>query len=130
MGKTQPVMSLSDRPMWDSIAEKGLKLQFCCDCGTCRYPPAPICPDCLSMEQEWRPVSGRGKIMSWVVFHRKYFEDFPPPFNAVSVRIEEGPIIVTNLVGDPPDGSWIGRNVQLEYIRHEDRIQHAARIVE
>lgn len=130
MGKTVPIMALNDVPMWESIEEGALKLQVCCDCGHCRYPPAPICPDCLSMEDEWRPVSGTGTVMSWVVFHRKYFDDFPPPYNAVAVRLDEGPIIVTNLTGPLPEGSLIGRKVRLEYVDHDGRRQHAARIAE
>lgn len=130
MGKTQPVMALTDLPLWQSIKDGALALEFCDSCGTCRYPPAPVCHNCLSFESEWRPVAGTGTIVSWVVFHRKYFDDFPPPYNAVSVRLDEGPIIVTNLVGDIPDGSWIGRGVTLEYVTHEDRVQHAARITE
>ncbi|MEI5677059.1 OB-fold domain-containing protein [Mesorhizobium sp. CGMCC 1.15528] len=82
------------------------------------------------MEAEWKAVSGRGKIVSWVVFHRKYFDDFPPPYNATTVRLEEGPLIVTNLTGPEPEGSWIGRSVALEYVDHDGRKQHAARIVD
>ena len=130
MGKTQPVMALDDRPMWDSIAEGALKLQKCSGCGAFRYPPGPICAECLSMESEWVAVDGGGNVLSWVVFHRKYFDDFPPPYNAVAVRLDEGPIVMTNLIGDPPEGSWIGHRVQLNYVDHDGRRQHAARIVD
>jgi uncharacterized OB-fold protein len=123
-------MGICDGPMWDSIEHRGLKLQTCLGCGLVRYPPAPICEKCLSLESEWRPVSGKGEILSWVVFQRKYFDDFPPPYNSIAVRLAEGPIIVTNLVGPEPEGSWIGRDVQLDYVEHAGRIQHAARIVD
>ncbi|SFU11390.1 OB-fold domain-containing protein [Mesorhizobium sp. YR577] len=130
MGKTQPIKSINDIPMWESIERERLELMVCSQCDTFRYPPAPICAKCLSMEAEWKAVSGRGKIVSWVVFHRKYFDDFPPPYNATTVRLEEGPLIVTNLVGTEPEGSWIGREVELEYVDHDGRKQHAARIVD
>ncbi|MBJ3777067.1 Zn-ribbon domain-containing OB-fold protein [Acuticoccus mangrovi] len=130
MGKTTPVMSLSDAPMWQSIENGKLALMACKTCGTYRYPPSPICPKCLSMETEWKPIAGTGTILSWVVFHRKYFDDFPPPYNAVAVRLDEGPIIMTNLVGEEPEGSWIGKRVSLEYVDHDGRRQHAARIAE
>jgi uncharacterized OB-fold protein len=129
MANTIPVMGLYDRPMWDSIAGRRLSLQTCLDCGHVRYPPGPNCPDCLSFNDEWRPVSGRGRVLSWVVFQRRYFDDFPPPYNSVAVRLEEGPIIVTNLIGPEPEGSWIGAEVELDYVQHGDRIQHAARLV-
>ncbi|GGE50183.1 hypothetical protein GCM10011360_41510 [Primorskyibacter flagellatus] len=130
MGKSIPIQALTDLPMWQSIEEGALKLQFCSDCDTCRYPPAPICPSCLSMDSEWRPVTGEGTVMSWVIFHRKYFDDFPPPYNAMAVRLDEGPIIVTNLLDPVPGSSLIGRRIKLEYVDHDGRKQHGARLKE
>jgi uncharacterized protein len=109
------VLTLYDEPMWQSVAEQRLALQHCRHCGKVRYPPAPVCPDCLSLESEWRPLSGRGTILSWVVFHRQYLEDYKPPYNVIAVRVEEGPILISNLVGKEPEGSWIGRAVELCY---------------
>jgi uncharacterized OB-fold protein len=128
MGNSQAIMALDDRPMWDSIAVDRLSLQRCSRCGTFRYPPGPICASCLSMESEWVPVAGAGTILSWVVFHKKYFDDFPPPYNSVAVRLDEGPIIMTNLTGPEPEGSWIGRRVRLTYVDRAGRRQHAATI--
>lgn len=115
MANAQAVMSMYDEPMWASIRSHALHLQQCDDCGRFRYPPAPNCPHCLSLSQHWQPVSGQGTILSWVVFHRQYFDDYPPPYNAVAVRLAEGPILISNLVGDEPEGSWIGRPVTLCY---------------
>lgn len=129
MSNSVPVMGIYDKPMWESIGRRKLELMACRDCGKFRYPPAPICDDCLSMEQDWRPVSGRGTILSWVVFHKKYFDDHVPPYNSVAVRLEEGPIIMTNLVGPAPDDSWIGKSVELDYQECSGRLQHCARIV-
>ena len=50
-----------------------------------------------------------------MVFHRQYFENFPPPYNSVAVQLQEGPIVVSNLVGEEPKGNWIGRNVEVTY---------------
>lgn len=77
------------------------------------------------MDYEWRPVSGRGEILSWVIFHRRYFDDFPPPYNAIAVRLVEGPILVSNLIGAEPVGNWIGEQVQLSLREQEGRRQHA-----
>jgi uncharacterized OB-fold protein len=128
MGKSQPVMSIDDRIMWDGIEHGELKLQSCSHCRTLRYPPGPICAECLSMESDWVPVAGTGTILSWVTFHKRYFDDFPPPYNSVAVRLDEGPIIMSNLMGDEPEGSWIGKRVRLEFVDHDGRRQHAVRI--
>ena len=128
MSKTRQHVGFYDRHMWQSIERRAMELQTCAACGTVRYPPGPACPHCLSLEWDWRPVSGRGTIMSWVTFHRQYFDDFPPPYNAVAVRLVEGPIVVTNLIGTAPSESWIGKEVVLDYVDHDGRIQHAVRV--
>jgi DUF35 OB-fold domain, acyl-CoA-associated len=83
------------------------------------YPPGPVCPHCLAPEAEWRPISGRGIILSWVVFHRQYFAAYPPPHNCIAVRLEEGVVIVSTLEGEAPQGSWIGNAVRLSYRRDD-----------
>lgn len=119
MGKSKRVLTLYDVPMWDSIAREKWELQKCKACGTFRYPPSPICAECHSMEYDWVPVAGTGTILSWTIFHKKYFDDFPPPYNTVAVRLDEGPIIVSNLVGPEPEGDWIDRRVEICYAPHE-----------
>lgn len=109
------VLGLYDRPLWDSIRERRMALQRCAGCGSFRYPPGPACPECLSMEFAWTPLSGGAEIMSWVVFHRGYLPAYPPPYNAIAVRLDEGPVLISNLEGPAPDGSWIGRRVSLSY---------------
>jgi uncharacterized OB-fold protein len=104
-----------DLPLWESIRAHQMALQCCADCENVWYPPAPVCPNCLSPRFQWKAISGTGEILSWVVFHRQYFDDFPAPYNVVAVKLNEGPIFLTNLAGDPPAGSWIGMPVRIEY---------------
>lgn len=115
MPNSQAINIFYDEPMWTSIRAHGWKLQQCDECGQYRYPPAPSCPHCLSLKSTWKPLSGRGKILSWVVFHRQYFDNFPTPYNSVAVQLDEGPIVISNLVGEEPKESWIGRDVEIVY---------------
>ena len=122
MGRSKRVLGHYDKAMWDSIAEKRWSLQFFPESGRYVYPPSPVCPDSLSTHYEWRPIGGGGEIVSWVIFHRQYFEDYPAPYNVVAVRLDEGPIVVSNLVGEEPEGSWIGRRVKVDYEEHESSV--------
>jgi uncharacterized OB-fold protein len=115
-------MTLYDVPMWQSIEQRRWSLQRCAQCGGFRYPPSPICPDDHCMEYEWVPLGGTGSILSWTVFHRKYFDDYPPPYNTIAVRLDEGPIVVSNLVGAEPSKDWIGMRVALIYESHNTLI--------
>jgi uncharacterized OB-fold protein len=115
-----PVMGLYDAPLWDSIRARRLCLPRCRACGAWQYPPGPGCPSCLGTDLEWRTVSGGATIVSWVVFHRQYLPAYPAPYNVIAVRLDEGPLMVSNLEGAPPENSWIGRRVRLTYATMPD----------
>lgn len=109
------VMGLYDIPMWDSIRARRMCLQRCRNCGGWQYPPGPGCVACGSEAQDWTPVCGNAAILSWEIFHRQYLPGYPAPYNVIAVRLAEGPVMISNLVGTPPDASWIGRAVRLVY---------------
>lgn len=113
---SRAVVGLYDRPMWESVQRRSMALQCCEACGTYQYPPGPACTACLSDSLAWRTLSGRGTILSWVVFHKTYLDDYPAPYNVIAVRLEEGPVMVSNLDGPPPEGNWIGTPVLLRYV--------------
>ncbi len=125
MADSRRIITLYDEPMWESIAAGSMKLQCCSQCSAFRYPPGPICSQCHSMDYQWSTIAGGGEVLSWVVFHRQYFDDHPQPYNAVAIRLDEGPIVVSNLVGPTPGDGWIGQRVTITYQTHLDRTQHA-----
>lgn len=107
------VLGLYDLRFWDEMkACHVLKLQACARCGERRYPPGPACQQCLSPEFTWEAASGRGEILSWIIFHRSYMPEYDAPYNVIAVRLAEGPTMISNLTGDVPAGSWIGRAVR------------------
>lgn len=117
------ILGLYDVPMWRLLEETGrLHLQCCSACGTWRYPPGPACPPCLSPEHEWKPVSGGGVLLSWIVFHRQYLPAYPAPYNVVAVRLDEGPTLISNLIGDVRQEGLIGRRVRLKVVTMEDGV--------
>lgn len=89
---------------WAFTQAREFRLQRCDGCGKFRWPPAPICDACLSEAFTWTPVSGRGRVLSWVVFHRRYFAEYPPGHIVVSLELDEGPIFITipRELGDRP----------------------------
>ena len=114
------VMGLYDAPMWESIRARRMCLQRCQSCGSSQYPPGPGCTACGSEAQEWTPLSGRATILSWEIFHRQYLPAYPVPYNVIAVRLDEGPVMISNLAGPNPVGSWIGRAVRLVYAEMPD----------
>lgn len=105
-----------EEPFWAALAEHSLRLQRCDECAHVWYPPGPVCPRCLSVSWHWQPMAGRGRIVAWTVFHRQYFPEFPPPYIAASAVLDEGPLIVANVVGIAASDLRIDLPVVLEFV--------------
>lgn len=108
-----PLRGLFEDAFWRHLGEGRMCLQRCDDCSSARYPSAPCCPRCGSEASTWMPVAGSGRIVSWTRFHRQYFAEVPPPYLVVSVALDEGPMVVGNLLGDPAVDPAIGAPVRL-----------------
>jgi uncharacterized OB-fold protein len=98
--KPLPAITPLDKPFWEHARRHELRLQRCSNCGKFRYPASPVCADCDSDSYEWEKVSGRGKIVSWVVFHRCYFPSFAGemPYNVAMIALDEGPLVISNVL--------------------------------
>lgn len=96
----RPTVNEVNRPFWDGCRRGELLLQRCRHCGRLRYPAAVVCPDCLSAEAQWQPMSGRGRVFSFVVFHRAYHPAWEArvPYNVALIELDEGPIMLSNVV--------------------------------
>jgi uncharacterized OB-fold protein len=117
------VLALYDEPFWRYLKDTGrMHLQCCSACGTWRYPPGPVCQACLSADSEWKPVSGEGELLSWVIFHKQYLPAYPAPYNVIAVKLDEGPTVISNLLQNPPNGTVIGRRVRLVVVAMDDGV--------
>jgi uncharacterized OB-fold protein len=92
-------------PYWDAAKQHKLVIPHCKACGQYWFPPSQRCPNCLAADFEWAEVSGRGKVYSFVVFHRVYHPGFETevPYVVALVELAEGPRLLTNIVGIPPE---------------------------
>ena len=115
--KPLPRVTALNRPFWEATRRHELRLQRCADCARFRYPPGPVCPECLSERSAWTRVSGRGTVTTWVVFHQKYFESFAAdlPYHVVQVQLAEGPRLTANLVDVPNRELRIGLPVEVVF---------------
>ena len=118
------ILGLYDAPFWDLLDRTGrLHLQRCGGCGAFRYPPGPTCPECLDDAGEWAPCAGTGTLLSWVMFRRQYLPAYPAPYNVVAVRLDEGPVMISNLVEDPAEAAAIiDARVRLAVVRMADGV--------
>ncbi|MER7927774.1 MULTISPECIES: OB-fold domain-containing protein [unclassified Streptomyces] len=122
-----PVPDDDGAPFWQYARDGELRVQTCADCAEPRFPPRPCCPHCQSFASEWRPVSGRGRVWSYVFPHPPLLPDYAAvaPYNVVVVELADAPRIrlVGNLVTGAgaaldslsPDRVRIGARVQVVF---------------
>src|SRR5262245_59371520 len=87
-------------PFWEGLKAHELRIQRCRACSKAYFYPRNVCPHCLSGDVEWFRASGRGKLHTFVVNHTpgKNFP-LPAPYVIAIVELEEGPRMLTNLIG-------------------------------
>jgi hypothetical protein len=112
-----PVPTPETRPFWDAARRHQLCLQRCRVCGRHVFYPRAACPSCLAPDLEWRAVSGRGVLHTFTVAHRG-LRNFPlgSPYVIAIVELEEGPRLMTNLVGVEPDPAKIRIGMPVEVV--------------
>ncbi len=112
-----PVPNPDNQGFWDGCARGELRLQRCADCAAWRHPPRPMCPRCHSLASEWGLASGRGVVHTFTIVHRPTLPAFESrlPYNVVVVRLDEGPLMVSNLLGCRNDAIHIGMPVVVAF---------------
>jgi uncharacterized OB-fold protein len=130
----RPLPSIGDhnRAFWDGLTRGELRLQRCGSCGHLRHPVIDTCPVCLSGEYAWETVSGRGEVLSTIVFHQVYHPAFKDqvPYNVALVQLDEGPRLISNVIGVDPHDVRVGDRVQAVFEAVSDdvtihRFRHA-----
>ncbi|MGZ8196795.1 MAG: Zn-ribbon domain-containing OB-fold protein [Burkholderiales bacterium] len=122
--KPLPTLTEENRPFWEGAREGRLVMQKCGACGHIRYPISHVCPDCLSYEFEWTPLSGRGEVFSYVVFYQLYNKAFADdiPYNVALIQLDEGPRMMSNIVGADNDAVKVGDKVEAAFEKATDEI--------
>jgi uncharacterized protein len=109
--KPLPKPTAASRPYWDAAKRHELVLQRCGACNSFIYYPRDRCPQCLSDQLKWQPVSGRGKVYSYTVVRRASTRSFADkPYVLAIVELDEGVRMTTN-VEAPPEAIKIGMPV-------------------
>ena len=87
---------------WKGLEEGELRHQRCRSCANAWLPAREECPHCLSDDVTWEPASGRGRLISWVVYHHASHPAFVErvPYNVAVVELDEGARLITNVLAD------------------------------
>ena|ERR1043166_7083308 len=112
-----PLPNPDNQGFWDGCRQHQLRLQRCRGCAAFRHQPRPVCPRCNSFDYEWAPSSGRGTLYTFTIVHGPTLPAFQvqAPYNVAVVQLEEGPFIVTNIVGCNAEQLRIGMPVEVVF---------------
>jgi uncharacterized protein len=125
-----PQPTTESRPFWDALARHELVMQRCTDCGRLWFPPGKHCQHCWSADVAWTPLSGRGRLFSFTVYHRAYSAELADqlPYVVGIVELDEGPRLITNIVGCRPGEVRVGMAVEVVFDDLDDGVTlHAFR---
>jgi uncharacterized OB-fold protein len=104
-------------PFWEAAARHELIVQRCESCGAHQFYPRPYCLACDSSRLEWVRASGAGTVVTKTTVHIQVTPEWQPPYVVAIVRLEEGPTLLTNLMGDECE---IGARVKVSWRERVD----------
>jgi uncharacterized protein len=88
-------------PFWEAAARGELVVQRCRSCGAHQFYPRPFCLACDGDGLEWVATAGTGTVYALTTVHLRVDPALEPPYAVAVVELDEGPRLVTNLVGAP-----------------------------
>ncbi len=114
--RPQPVPTPETMHYWEGTAARRAAASSAAAAATTTYfPPQPFCPACASDDIEVVRSSGRGFLYSYVITERAA-PGFTAPYVIAVVELDEGPRLLTNLVGIEPDPEVLPIDLPVEVV--------------
>lgn len=114
----RPALSPSPdgQPFWEASAQGELLLPYCRACARFFFYPRTLCPTCGSRDIEWRRSQGRGRLYSFCIHHHTAIPELREalPFVTALVTLDEGPRLMSFLIGVPASPDAIDCDMRLE----------------
>lgn len=112
--RPMPKPTPETRHFWEGCKEGELRLQKCSACAETWFPPRPFCPSCASREVDIYAASGKATLYSYVINQRPRPGLGDKPHSIAVVTLEEGPRMMTNIVGCPQTPEALQLDMALE----------------
>ncbi|MEZ5649993.1 MAG: Zn-ribbon domain-containing OB-fold protein [Burkholderiaceae bacterium] len=102
---------------WKGAASGRLLFQKCASCGSVQFPPRHHCAACWEADLSWVESTGKGTIESFTVVRRAPLAAFRDqvPYVVAAVLVDEGPRMLTNIVGENALDAQIGASVHVTF---------------
>jgi uncharacterized OB-fold protein len=118
-----PAPTPETKHFWEGTKAGELRLQRCDDCRHTYFPPRPFCPKCASRRVSIVKATGKGKLFSYVI-HQRPAPGFTPPYAIAVVELDEGPRLMSNIVGCPqtPDALVLDMPLEVTFEKQSDTV--------
>ena len=113
-----PACDRETRAFWEGCGRGEIVLQRCRECSVVQHRPRALCVSCQSDAIEYFVASGRGVVHTYTITNQNQAPGFREavPYVLAYVELEEGPRLLSNLVGCEPDSVRIGMPVAAEFV--------------
>jgi uncharacterized OB-fold protein len=113
----QPAADWETRAYWEGCGRHQLVLQRCQSCGTVQHRPRAMCVSCFADDIVHFVASGRGTVHTFSIIEQNQAPPFRDacPYVLAYVELEEGPRVMTNIVGCEASEVSIGQSVVVDY---------------
>ncbi len=126
--KPLPAITPEAKPFWDAAAQQKLMIQRCKACNAWVWTPRPSCNECGSENINWTQMSGRGEVYSFTVIRQIVGRAASPafqkdvPYVVAWVDLDEGPRMITNIVGCAVEEVKLGMKVTVQFEQAADDV--------
>jgi len=123
-GKFLPRPGPETESWWEHCRAHRLMLQRCSGCGQYQFYPRVVCASCGGGQLEWQPSAGQGSVQTYTICRLPVAEAYAAdvPYVVALVRLDEGPVMMCNVIGCDPDSVAVGMPVEVVFEDRTDEI--------
>ena len=100
--RPEPVFTPDNAFFWEGAARGELLIKQCAACSRYWHPPRPMCPEYHATNMVPARMSGLGTVYSWGMQIHPFPHGFAAPPIVALIDLDEGPRLVSNVVGVDP----------------------------
>jgi uncharacterized OB-fold protein len=127
MAKSEPERTADAAEYWEGCRRHELLIQRCENCGIHQFYPRLLCGSCSGRSLAWVRASGRGTIKSFTIVRRAVSDAYAAdvPYVVALVTLEEGPTMMSNVVGCGVEQLHIGMPLEVVFEDWSDSVSIA-----
>lgn len=119
--RPNPPVTPETEEWWEATRHRRLMLQKCLSCAAVQLYPRVICTSCGALDPELVEARGTGVVYSHTTVRKSPRPDhFTAPYSVALVRLDEGPTLLSNLVGAGWESAQCDSRVRVVWEALED----------